>query len=82
MRWPVSALIAGSLPTALSGLAAEPAMFRADARHGGVYQGAGVAVLHGVKWSFRTGGAVLSTPVVDGDTVYFGSWDGQLYAIG
>jgi outer membrane protein assembly factor BamB len=27
-------------------------------------------------------GAVLSTPVVDGDTVYFGSWDGQLYAIG
>ena len=27
-------------------------------------------------------GAVLSTPVVDGDTIYFGSWDGQLYAIG
>lgn len=26
-------------------------------------------------------GAVLSTPVVDGDTIYFGSWDGQLYAI-
>ena len=26
--------------------------------------------------------AVLSTPVVDGDTIYFGSWDGQLYAIG
>ena len=27
-------------------------------------------------------GAVLSTPVVVGDTIYFGSWDGQLYAIG
>jgi eukaryotic-like serine/threonine-protein kinase len=27
-------------------------------------------------------GAVLSTPVIDGDTLYFGSWDGQLYAIG
>jgi outer membrane protein assembly factor BamB len=27
-------------------------------------------------------GAVPSTPVVDGDTIYFGSWDGQLYAIG
>jgi len=26
-------------------------------------------------------GAVLSTPVVDGDTLFFGSWDGQLYAI-
>lgn len=27
-------------------------------------------------------GAVVSSPVLDGDTVYFGSWDGQLYAIG
>ena len=27
-------------------------------------------------------GAVLSSPVVDGDTLYFGSWDGQLYALG
>jgi len=82
MRWPVSALIAGSLASALSvGLAAEPAMFRADAHHGGVYPGAGVAVLHGVKWSFRTGGAVISTPVVAGGTVYFGSSDHNLYAL-
>ena len=82
MRWAVSALIAGSLATALSvGLAAEPAMFRADARHGGVYPGAGVAVLHGVKWSFRTAGAVISTPVVAGGTVYFGSSDHNLYAL-
>ena len=27
-------------------------------------------------------GAVLSSPVIDGDSVYFGSWDGQLYALG
>jgi outer membrane protein assembly factor BamB len=27
-------------------------------------------------------GSVLSSPVVDGDTLYFGSTDGQLYAIG
>jgi len=27
-------------------------------------------------------GAVLSTPVAVGNTIYFGSWDGQLYAIG
>ena len=27
-------------------------------------------------------GAVLSTPVIDGNTLYFGSADGQLYAIG
>jgi eukaryotic-like serine/threonine-protein kinase len=82
MRWPVSTLAAGALAAALSvGLAAEPAMFRADARHGGVYDGAGVAVLHGVKWSFRTGAAVLSTPVVASGTVYFGSSDHSLYAL-
>jgi outer membrane protein assembly factor BamB len=27
-------------------------------------------------------GAVLSSPVVAGATLYIGSWDGQLYAIG
>ncbi len=27
-------------------------------------------------------GAVLSAPVIDGDTIFFGSWDGELYAIG
>jgi outer membrane protein assembly factor BamB len=27
-------------------------------------------------------GAVLSSPVIDADTLYVGSWDGQLYAIG
>ena len=26
-------------------------------------------------------GAVLSTPVVVGTTIYFGSWDRQVYAI-
>ena len=26
-------------------------------------------------------GAVLSTPVIDGHTLFFGSWDGQLYAL-
>jgi eukaryotic-like serine/threonine-protein kinase len=61
--------------------ASEPAQFRADARHGGVYAGTGVPVLHGVKWTFRTGGAVLSSPAVAGDTVYIGSSDHNLYAL-
>ena len=33
------------------------------------------------KWSFPTGGKVLSHPVVDGDVVYFGSDDRSLYAV-
>ncbi len=34
-----------------------------------------------LKWSFETGAAITSTPVVVGDTVYFGSNDHNLYAV-
>jgi eukaryotic-like serine/threonine-protein kinase len=71
-------LAAGSVATAL---AAAPVMFRADPAHLGVYPGAGVPVLHGVKWKFRTGGAIVSTPAVSGGTVYFGSNDHNFYAL-
>lgn len=80
MREPAAALIALSLAlTAPTG--AEPAQFRADARHSGIYHAAGVPVLHGVKWKFKTGGAIVSSPVVSGGTVYFGSSDRALYAL-
>lgn len=78
MRSAAAALIVATLSSAL---AAAPAMFRADARHGGVYGAAGVPVLHGVKWKFRTGGAVVSTPAISGGTVYVGSGDHNLYAV-
>jgi outer membrane protein assembly factor BamB len=76
MRW--SALILGCLAGAL---AAEPAQFRADARHAGSYPGAGVPVLHGVKWKFRTGAAVIASPAVSAGTAYFGSSDHTFYAV-
>jgi eukaryotic-like serine/threonine-protein kinase len=82
MRWSASALLAGALATAVTlALAAQPAMFRADAPHRGIYDAAGVAVLHGVRWTFRTGAAVISTPVVASGTVYVGSSDHNLYAL-
>ncbi len=34
-----------------------------------------------LAWSFKTDGAVLSSPVVAGDTVYFGSGDQSIYAV-
>ena len=34
-----------------------------------------------VKWSFTTGGDVSATPAVDGNTVYFPDWAGNLYAV-
>ena len=78
MQWRASALLLASLSSAL---AAEPAMFRGDARHGGIYDAAGVTELHGVKWTFHTGAAVISTPAVADGTVYVGSSDHNLYAL-
>src|SRR5712671_1326163 len=78
MKGSATALIVGTLATAL---AAEPALFRANARHDGNYDAAGVPVLHGVKWKFRAAGPIVSTPAVSGGTVYFGSSDTQLYAL-
>jgi len=69
---------AGALSTAL---AAAPAMFRADAQHQGSYAGAGVPVLHVVRWKFRTGAAIVSSPAVSDGAVYFGSNDHNFYAL-
>ena len=56
-------------------------MFRGDPAHTGVYAGAAPRALHGVKWQFATGGPVLSSPVFDRGLVYFGSGDGNVYAV-
>jgi outer membrane protein assembly factor BamB len=78
VQWPAGALL---LATLTSALAAEPAMFRGDARHKGTYNATGIAELHGVKWTFRTGAAVISTPAVANGSVYVGSSDHNLYAL-
>jgi eukaryotic-like serine/threonine-protein kinase len=71
--------------TLLLGLAAMAAgaepMFRAAPGHSGVYDGAGVPVLHGVRWKFRAKGPIISTPAVSGARVFFGSSDHNVYAL-
>ena len=57
------------------------ASFRGDAEHSGIYSDAGAPQLHGIKWKFKTGGAVISTPAVSDGTAYFGSNDHFLYAV-
>jgi eukaryotic-like serine/threonine-protein kinase len=57
------------------------ATFRGDAQHSGIYMQTGVPVLHGVKWKFKTGGSIISSPAVFDDTAYFGSNDHHLYAV-
>lgn len=57
------------------------AMFRGDAQHSGIYRQPGVPLLHGIKWKFKTGAAVISSPAVIEGTAYFGSNDHYLYAV-
>ena len=56
-------------------------MFRGNLQHTGVYEAAGVPKLNGVKWKFHTAGKIYSSPVVAAGKVFFGSTDGNLYAI-
>jgi len=35
-----------------------------------------------LKWSFKTGDSIISSPAIDRDGfIYFGSWDGNFYAL-
>jgi eukaryotic-like serine/threonine-protein kinase len=60
----------------------QDAMFRGNPEHTGVYEAAGVPKFTGLKWQFHTRGQVLSTPAIAGDSLYFGSSDHCLYALG
>ena len=57
------------------------ATFHADAGRTGVYPGPGPGELHGVKWTFKTGGPVVASPAVADGVVYIASDDGYLYAL-
>src|SRR5436309_14432649 len=34
-----------------------------------------------LKWKFEATGVLVAQPIVAGDTVYIGDWDGKLYAV-
>ncbi|MCL2220010.1 MAG: PQQ-binding-like beta-propeller repeat protein [Chitinispirillia bacterium] len=54
--------------------------FRGNAALNGVGEG---TISNNLKpvWTFKTGGACISSPVTDGETVYIGSYDSTLYAL-
>jgi len=58
-----------------------PALFRGDAARTGVFAAPPVPPAGKLRWQFHTRGAVVSSPVVAGDSVYVGSADHQLYAL-
>ncbi len=55
--------------------------FHGDAARTGVYASAGPAQLHGVKWSFDTGGPVFASPVLSDGALYIASASGALFSL-
>lgn len=69
-------------PLATRGRAeSQPAMFRANPQHTGVYAGEGSTEFKTIKWKFKTARRIFSSPAVYAGTVYVGSDDGNLYVV-
>jgi outer membrane protein assembly factor BamB len=75
--WIALALASALAPALVEG---QP-MFRGGAAHPGVYADAGPRQLPRVKWKFQTGDRIVSSPVYRDGTIYFGSDDGNVYAL-
>jgi len=56
-------------------------VYRANLRRDGVFDAPGIVRLTGLKWKFKTGGPIKSSPVVVDGIAYFGSDDGHIYAV-
>src|SRR5262245_29471875 len=56
-------------------------MFRGDPQHSGVLSAKAPREFHRIKWTFPTGDRVVSSPVFEDDTIYFGGDDGNVYAV-
>jgi eukaryotic-like serine/threonine-protein kinase len=55
--------------------------FHGNNAHSGVYESAGPKQLGGVKWAFKAGGPIVTSPAAADGVVYIGALDGHLYAI-
>ncbi len=81
MRFNLPSILLISLALCAPVFAADSPMFRGDPQHSGVYLSSPVAQFTRVKWKFHTGGMVYSSPAVVDGVAYFGSTDGNLYAV-
>ncbi len=74
-------LIVGIAAVASAAYSHAQSMFRGDAAHSGIYADKGPRQFHRLKWSFATGGRVVSSPVTQDGAIFFGSDDGYVYAV-
>ena len=65
----------------LTSAAEAQSMFRGNAAHTGTYPGPAPREFHRVKWKFPTGARVVGSPVIQDKVIYFGSDDGNVYAV-
>ena len=77
---PSSTLLLNS-PTITPTFTPASAMFRGDLERTGVYETGGPTKLEDYVWKFQTSEAIASSPAILDGVVYFGSWDGHLYAV-
>jgi outer membrane protein assembly factor BamB len=80
-HWCTPACIVAFLLLFLSASSRAQSMFRSDPAHSGVYAGEAPRQFHRVKWKFPTGNRIVSSPVIDNKKIYFGSDDGNVYAV-
>lgn len=85
-RFPSILFLLGCLTATGSKAAGMPApaitaMFRGGPTHTGFYRDSGPIAAPHVQWKFQTQGKIMSSPAIAGDTMYFGSTDGKLYAV-
>ncbi|HZI94218.1 MAG TPA: PQQ-binding-like beta-propeller repeat protein [Patescibacteria group bacterium] len=55
--------------------------FHGNVARTGVYEAPGPKQLGGVKWTFKAGGAIVTSPAIAEGVVYIASLDGHLYAV-
>src|SRR5947209_19919747 len=77
----ISGLYLLLLPVCLTSVAEAQSMLRGNPAHTGVYAGPAPRQFHRVKWKFPTGSRVVGSPVMQDNVIYFGSDDGNVYAL-
>src|SRR3982751_7051999 len=55
--------------------------FHGNLARTGAFESAGPKQLHGIKWEFKTKGAIIGSPAIANGIVYIGSTDGSMYAV-
>ena len=73
-------VLTSALVQSISTAFAEPT-FHGDAARTGVYETIGPLQIKGAQWTFKTDGPIIGSPAIANATIYFGSTDGNLYAV-